>query len=157
MELYQKIHLLTSVTLIFLIGLATGYPIGYFRSQQNSFPEIQFTTDINEKISVLKLMEVSNGSLTGELTGSSIRIAYNNENTISINDGNTFEIPLNEIHLKAYYQAKEIPENTLFIASKSGKYYYSVFNKSAFNIVPKNRIYFSNESEAQKMGYLKKE
>ncbi len=101
-------------------------------------------------------MEVKNGKLYGEVTGQTARIAYSTDGITDVRPEEKFEIPINQISLKNYYQARDIPENAQFVASKSGKYYYSVFDKKAFNLKPSNRLYFSSTSEAEKMGYMKK-
>lgn len=152
----QTLNLITSATLILFIGLTAGYSMGYFRRTRNNFPQTQFINEINEGVVTIKLMEVKNGKIYGEIEGKKGRIAYNSNNIITIQEGESFEIPINEINLKNYYQAKNLPEKAQFIASKQGKYYYSIFDKSALNIIEKNRIYFSSESEAEKMGYFKK-
>ncbi|MCK5608600.1 hypothetical protein KAR91_42350 [Candidatus Pacearchaeota archaeon] len=130
--------------------------MGYFRAAQNTFPEVQFIDEINEGITTIKLMEVKNGKLYGKISEKEGRIAYNSNNILTIQKDEEFEIPINQINLKNYYQAQNLPENTQFIASKQGKYYYSVLDKRALNIAEKNRIHFSSEMEAEEMGYLKK-
>lgn len=150
------INLILSITLILTIGLVGGYSIGYFRATRNHFPEIKFVDEINPGIATIKLMEVKNGKLYGKISGQAARLAYSPNDIIELEKENEFEVPISQIQLKWYYQAKSIPENVEFVASKTGKYYYSVFDKKAFNISPKNRIHFNSESEAEEMGYLKK-
>lgn len=157
MNLYQKSQLTSIIALILLIGLTTGYTIGYFRSQSNQFPEFKLAEqDINEMTPTLKLLEVKGGKLKAELRGKPFRLIHSIDHIKEIQPDETFEIPLNQINLAHYYQTQNIPENALFIASKTGKYYYSVFNKSSFNLNAKNRIYFSSEEEARQAGYIKK-
>lgn len=153
----EKINLLTSITLILLIGLVSGYVVGYFRATKNRFPEIKTIGEINAGITTIKLMEVKNGKLYGQIDGRRGRIAYSPENIIELEKDEGFEIPLNHIQLKSYYQTTDLPENTQYIASKNGKYYYSIFDKRAFNLSSKNRIYFQTDSEAKNKGYIKKE
>jgi hypothetical protein len=150
------VNFIIIMSLILTIGLITGYSIGYFRAAAGRFPDIKFTNDINHGAATLKLLEVKNGKLTGEVVGRDARIAYAPDKIIEIDEGDTFEIPLDEIDLKSYYQASDLPEDALFVASRSGKYYYSVLDKRAFNLSVGNRIFFSSSSEAEKMGYVKK-
>jgi len=152
----QIINITISIILILLIGLITGYSVGYFRATHNRFPEIEFTDDINQGVATIKLMEIKNGKLSGEVAGRNVRIAYSPDKILDLNKEDTFEIPLNEINLKSYYQANNIPSDALFVASKNGKYYYSVLDKRAFNLSISNRIFFSNSEEAEKLGYIKK-
>ena len=156
MNLQEKIHNLTLIIFILLIGISIGYSIGYFRAKQNQFPQIKIIEDINNKISTIKLLEVKNGEIKGEISGAKARIAFSADNIIDLLPGESFEIPLKKIKLSYFYQARNLPKNILFIASKKGKYYYSVFNKSAFNITGKNRVYFKSDEEALKAGYIKK-
>jgi len=156
MNKIQHINITISIIIILIIGLTSGYSIGYFRATKNNFPEIKFTDEVNQGIPTIKLMEVVGGKVKGEITGGNVRIAYSPNNIIDLNNSGQFEIPLNSIDLKDFYQAETIPANAQFIASKQGKYYYSVLDKRALNISLKNRIYFSDSKEAEKMGYAKK-
>ena len=135
----QIINLTISTILVLTIGLITGYSVGYFRGTKNQFPEIKFTDEINKGIATIKLMDIKNGKLSGEVTGSDTRIAYSPDKIIDLKKDGTFEIPLNEINLKSYYQTNKIPQTALFVASKNGKYYYSVLDKRAFNLSENNR------------------
>ena len=152
----QQINLITSITLILTIGLVTGYTVGYFRATRNHFPEIKIVDEVNPGIATVKLMQMKNGKLYGEVVGRKARLVYSADGILELDEEEKFEIPLNDIHLKYYYQTQDIPENAQFVASQKGKYYYSLFDKRALNISQKNRIYFSNTTEAEKMGYIKK-
>jgi hypothetical protein len=156
MEKPNQINIIISIILILLVGLSAGYAFGYFRATKNNFPEIKFTGEINSGIATIKLMEVKNDKLIGEIGGSDARIVYSPADVIDLKIGDKFEIPVNKIDLKKYYAADTIPPDALFVASKNGKYYYSVLDKRAMTIAEKNRIYFSESSEAEKMGYIKK-
>lgn len=156
MKKFDYLNITISITLILLIGLSVGYSVGYYHSAKNCFPEIKFTDEINQGIATIKLMEIKNGKLVGSVSGRDARIVYSPNDIIELKKGEKFEIPISQIQLKSYYQAGAIPENAQFIASKEGKYYYSIFDKQAFNISVKNRLYFPNAKEAEKMGYVKK-
>lgn len=157
MQSQDKIHNIILVTLILLIGLICGYSIGYYKAKINHFPQLKWVSDINEKIPTIKLLEVKNGVLVGENNEKRMRLAYNPEKIIELEPNELFTIPLNQVSLSHFYQAKNIPKGSLFIASRTGKYYYSIFDKKAFGITSKNRIYFQSEEEAVLLGYLKKE
>lgn len=101
-------------------------------------------------------MEVKNGKLYGRISGREGRIAYGPDDILTIEKEGNFEISLNKIRLADFYQAEDIPDGMQFIASIQGKYYYSVFDKRALAISPKNRLYFPSAEEAEKYGYLKK-
>ena len=150
------INFLISLTLILSIGLIGGYTVGYYRATQKSFPEIKTVDEINPGVTTIKLMEVKNGNLIGKISGRKARLAYDAENITELEAEADFSIPLDQIQFKNYYITNDIPENTQFIASEKGKYYYSVFDKKAFNIVPKNRVYFGSKEEAEQRGYKAK-
>ena len=149
----EVFHLIISIVLILSIGVFLGYTIGYYWSAEKTLPEIKIVDEINPGIPTIKMMEVKNGILYGELGGKNARIAYAPDKILEIKNNEAFEIPLNQIRLKDFYVTKSLPEDTSFIASKQGKYYYSVFDKRAFNISTGNRIYFKTKEEAEKSGY----
>lgn len=152
----QYIHLVISIILILSVGIATGITTGYYLAYSKSFPELKIVEEVNSGISTIKLLEVKNGELIGKISGRRTRIAYSPENILELEPESDFTIPLSGIHLSEYYQASDLPENTLFIASSKGKYYYSIFDKRAFNITEDNRLYFTNKEEAEQSGFLAK-
>lgn len=150
------VNIAISITLILLTGLSIGYIIGYYNSTKNHFPEIKFVDEINQGITTIKLMEVVNGKLVGEISGREAWLVYSADDILELKKGDKFEIPTSKIQLKSYYQIQNIPKDTQFIASKNGKYYYSIFDKSALGISEKNRIYFNNSKDAEIKGYTRK-
>lgn len=140
--------------LILLIGLTSGYCLGYFHSARADMPEVTEVSDLNPGISTIKFLKLENGLLKGEVIGRKARLAYSPENIQDIQIGDTFEIPIYQVTLGQYYTARDLPEGTQFIASKQGKYYYSVLDPKSFAITPKNRLYFGDETHAKNMGYL---
>jgi len=143
-----------AITLILSIGLITGYTLGFYEANRYSFPNIKTVAEINPGISTIKLLEVRNGELIGKVSGRNARLAYSPEKILELGVESYFKVPLSEINLKDFYATQNLPENTRFIASISGKYYYHVLDKRAFNITPKNRLYFSSSEEAKSVGYL---
>ena len=150
----EKIYTAIAITFILLIGLTSGYSLGYFRGARSSFPEIKEVSDINPGISTIKFLKLEGGLLKGEITGQKARLAYSPEHIVDLQPGETFEIPIYQVSLGQYYSARDLPEGMQYIASKTGKYYYSVLDPRAFRLTPKNRVYFTLSSEAEKMGYL---
>ncbi len=150
----QLINIIISITLILSVGLATGYTIGYFYATANSFPDIKTVGEVNPGISTVKLLEVKNGYLIGKIDGRETRVAYSPDGILELGEDDSFKIPLNEIKLKDFYFAEEIPDGAIFLASSKGKYYYSVLDSRAYTITPKNRLYFMNADEAEQKGYL---
>ncbi len=150
----ELINAILSAILILVIGLVTGYSLGYFRSSQAAFPAMTEVGDLNTGIATIKFLKLEGGTLKGEIAGQKARLAYSMEHIEDLEPGETFEIPIYEVSLYQYYSARNLPEGTQYIASKSGKYYYSVLSSKAFGITPKNRVHFSTKEEAENMGYL---
>ena len=140
--------------LILSIGLTTGFSLGYYQSVRASFPAFKEVEDLNPGISTLRFLKLENGLLKGEIAGQKARLAYNTEEVVDLNPGESFEIPVYQVTLGQYYSPRDLPADTQFIASSQGKYYYSVLNSKAFIITPKNRLYFKTVEAAEKMGYL---
>ncbi|MBN1258809.1 hypothetical protein JXA05_03565 [Candidatus Peregrinibacteria bacterium] len=149
------INVITSATLIFLIGLFSGYGTGYFHAIRKSFPEIRPIDDVNPGIATVKLMEVKNGYLVGRISGKKTRLAYRPDGIMDMEPEQEFKIPVGQISLKDYYAAENVPQDAQFIASSNGKYYYSILSKKAWSISPANRVFFKSSREAETAGYLK--
>ncbi len=139
--------------LILMIGLSIGHSLGYVYAQEQSFPYIRTVDDVNLGTATLKLLEYKDGHITGFVEGQTIRIAYNTEDIADFPPGSEFKIPINEINLASYYSPENVADDVHFIASKQGKYYYSILNSRAHQITPKNRHYFKNETDAINAGF----
>lgn len=150
----ELINVTLSAILILVIGFTSGFSLGYFRSAQAAFPEIKEVEELNPGITTIKFLKLEGGMLKGEIAGQKARLAYNMEHISDLEPGESFEIPIYQVSLGQFYSARDLPEGMQFIASKNGKYYYSVLSSKAFNITPKNRVYFANKTEAEKLGYL---
>jgi hypothetical protein len=141
--------------LILSIGLTTGFSVGYFKSAQADFPQMKEVDDLNPGVATIRFLKLEGGKLKGEIAGQKARLAYSTEHVFDLEPGESFEIPIYEVSLYQYYSARDLPEGTLYIASKNGKYYYSILSSKAFGITPKNRLHFKTAEEAEKMGYLR--
>lgn len=148
------IHLAGSTALILALGLVIGYGAGYFQGKHSSFTGIEAVGEINPGVTTLQFMKVENGHLIGRIEGQHARLVYSSDHLLELEKGDDFSVPLSEIDLIHFFVAEDLPEGTQFIASKSGKYYYSIFDKKAFNLTPANRIYFQSAQEAEERGYL---
>lgn len=156
MKKFTYLNIGISVFLILSIGLSVGYAVGYYYSTKNHFPKIKFVDGVNAGIATIKLMEVKNGKLVGEVGGREARIIYSPNDILELKKDDKFEVPMSQIQLKSYYQIEDIPKDTQYIASKNGKYYYSILDKRALGLSQKTRIYFKNSEDAEKKGYIKK-
>lgn len=154
MKKNEIINAVLALILVFGIGLTIGYSLGFFKSAQASFPAFKEIEDINPNIATIRFLKLENNVLKGEIVGQKTRLAYSTEHVIDLNPGDAFEIPIYEVRLGQYYSARDLPEGIQYIASSSGKYYYSILSSKAFGITPKNRLHFKTEAEAEKMGFL---
>jgi len=149
----KHLNLLISGLLVLSIGLFSGYAMGYFQAKSAQFPQIQMVDELNSNVSTIHLLNVADGVLHGQVAGQAARIAHHTEAIQTVQAGETFQIPLADVDLASFYSAEDLPENTAFIASKSGKYYYSILDPRALRITPKNRRYFQSDLEAEAAGY----
>lgn len=147
------LNFVISGLLILSIGLITGYTAGLTEAKTRSFPEFKPVSKLNSGIATIKFLKQENGVLYGQIDGQKARLAYSPEHIDDLNVGETFEIPLSQISLSAYYGALEIPEGVAYISSKTGKYYYGIMDPRALRITPKNRLYFQSSSEAENAGF----
>ena len=128
--------------------------MGYIKAQKSAFGEIKPIHELNPGITTIKVLKHENGHIYGQIGGQKARIAYSPDHILDLEVGETFDIPLNQINLAAYYGAQAIPEGTAYISSKTGKYYYHIFDPRSLRITPKNRLYFSTEEEAVGEGFI---
>lgn len=156
MKKSEIFHLAVSGALMLSIGGLTGYSLGYFQAKTASFPAIKTVDDINEGITTIQFLESQGGKITARVDGNPARIAYSPENIFDIEPGQEFTIPLYQVNLGSFYTVQNLPEDAIFVASSQGKYFYHVFDPQAFKITPKNRLYFTKESQALASGYLPK-
>lgn len=157
MDKKQLINIILSTILILAIGLLSGYSIGYIQAKRTTFPDVKKVDDLNPGITTVKFLKLDGNKLMGRVDGNSARIAYSPEAIFDINEGQSFEIPIYSVNLANFYTASDLPEETEYIASAQGKYFYHILDPSAFKITPKNRIYFTTKIQALDMGYLPKE
>ena len=59
----------------------------------------------------------------------------------------------NKIDSDKYKDINNIGKERVYVASKNGKLYYPVSCNGAKRISEKNKVWFSSQSEAEKMGY----
>lgn len=144
---------LLSAILILCIGLFTGYTLGYKEAQGNSFKEINPVSEVNPGIATIKFLKQEKGKLYGQVSGQEARIAYSLDHIKEVKVGESFEIPLKDTNLAAFYGAEEIPEGMTYISSKSGAYFYHILDPRSLRITPKNRVYFQTEEQALEAGY----
>jgi len=106
--------------------------------------------DEHAKVPVVQLKGVRDGNLHGQMLGE-VRFFLGSSQVLPHGDG-TFLVPADV--LLTHEITVLVPEGMSFVASKRGKRYYPVLSSQAQRLVPENRIYFENEDEAQRAGYL---
>ncbi len=147
------LNTLLASLLILAIGLLSGYSLGFYRGSQSRFPEIRTVADINPGIATLNINGINQGKLTGTVAGQPLRLISGKDVT-EAKAGESIEIAVGLASLQAP-QNPTIPINALFMASKRGKLYYSIFDSRGLEIAPQNRVYFETADEAEKAGYKK--
>lgn len=155
----KKEHINPIITAIItlILTLMTGYAIGYHQAKASQTPEIRWEKDINTGIPTILMMKVENGAVFGKTVSSQVRVVTSPENILTIKPEEEFKIPLNAISMSEFYESAVIPDDARFVASKNGKYYYTVFSGQAMNLKKENRVYFSDDKGAQRAGFTKKE
>lgn len=148
----EKILVWIQFLIIIFLSLFLGILIGILISQINNYKN---RSDINiqnieeNKIPVLIFEKIENGILFGEIKNQESRIIIKNETNI-INGKFNFSVEEILPNLKTL----PAPQNTKFVASKRGKYFYPLDSPRAFLIAIKNRIFFKTKEEANKNGYI---
>lgn len=136
------------------IGIILGAMGGFWwvstNVSRNSLQSPSIATQ--QKASIVSLLSIENGILTGTVEGGEVRVIVNAANAISAENGN-FSIDIVEI--LPMLKSIPAPDGMLFVASKSGKKYYPLDSPSAFGLAVKNRIFFATEEEAKATGRTK--
>ncbi|MBU0458080.1 hypothetical protein KJ652_06815 [Patescibacteria group bacterium] len=135
--------------LIFVLGYTIGNATKAYKL--GDVP-IRLIENDNNHIGVVELEGIFDGDLKGSITGDT-RV-FLGENQIIPNTEGEFKVRADDLFIN-YIQIK-VPEGMKFVASKRGKYYYSVTSSAGEGITPGNRVYFSDAEEAKDAGYLKK-
>ena len=145
---WEKVHFCSWTLLI----LSLGYALGTFgmKLQTSEAPAPIHVVELPKKeVPVVHLAEIRDGKMVG-IIGTGARLLIGN-NLVTAEPDGSFAIPTgsfltNIITLKA-------PEGAAFVASRRGKNYYPLSSRNAESLKPENRIYFSDEEEAEKAGY----
>jgi len=147
------IILLVSGVILFSLGrLSVQYEI------HRELDPVQVVEEINPKIPQIVINEIKDAKIIGSVNASEIRIK-SGEQTAVPDEENKFEIDIQHLGYigpKRKIVKVTIPEWANFVASKSGKYYYEIDEKSAKKLSLANRVYFKTEEEAEEAGYLRR-
>jgi hypothetical protein len=146
------LNLILSALLILSIGLLSGYALGFHRAKVNSFPAIRMVDDVNPKVATIEVLGVKNGELKGKLSGREARILISDQKALELQPGSEFGVPLSDA-CRTVSQKPSIPEGMNYVASRQGKYFYSVLNEKSWSMAEKNRLFFKTAEEAKKAGF----
>lgn len=151
---YQILFTIGLSVLIFWFGrLSVQYQL------HKNLPPIQITDEENPKIPQVIIQDIQDARVLGTVNKSEIRIVSGDEVAIPDQD---LDFSLNIEHLgyigpKRKIITKEVPEWAKFVASKSGKYYYPLDERSLKKLSVKNQVYFATMEEAEAAGKVFRE
>ena len=123
-----------------------------------NLPPMQIVEELNPKVPMIHITEISGAKIIGTVNKSEIRIASGDEVAVPFADL-SFELDIQHLGFVGPRRPiikHKIPEGARFVASKKGKYFYELDEKSAKRLSPANRKYFETEEEARKAGYKKR-
>lgn len=152
-ELINKIILLLIIALIFWLGrLSVQYQI------HSELTPIQTISEINPKIPMIEIVDIQDAKIIGSVNKPEIRIKSGEQVAVPDADNN-FELDIQHlgfIGARRPVIKVKVPDWARYVASKKGKYFYELDEKSAKNLSVANMIFFASEEDATKAGYLER-
>ncbi|MGE3279358.1 MAG: hypothetical protein AB7J40_06335 [Candidatus Altimarinota bacterium] len=150
---HKRILLVLTAVLVFWLGrLSIHYEV------HRELPPVQTVPEINEKIPMIEILDISNGQITGAVNKSEIRIKSGDSVAVP-DENNQFILSIQHLGFlgeRVPIVKHQIPEWAQFVASKNGKYFYGLDESSAKNLSVENRVYFANQQDAENSGYQKR-
>ena len=124
----------------------------------NTIDPIHSISEINQQIPLVTIKGIEDAKILGSVSDPSMRIVSGDQVSLPDDD---LRFELNIEHLGYIGQKRAviehvIPEGALFVASKTGKYFYPLEAGQAKRLSVPNRVYFSTKEEAFSAGYLEK-
>lgn len=133
-----------------LLALLVGYLLGRLMSAGPVAPgPLQIVNDQREKIPVVTVEGIVNGEVRGTIDGTA-RFFLGVVPAIPDESG-VFRLPAAPFLRNTVTVI--VPEGMQFVASRKGKYYYTVRSANGERIVPENRVYFRKAEEAEAAGF----
>ncbi|MDF2378996.1 MAG: hypothetical protein P1V18_02105 [Candidatus Gracilibacteria bacterium] len=125
----------------------------------SQLPPLQMIEEVNQKIPQVVIQDIQEGRVIGSVNNSEIRIVSGEQVAVPEDD---LSFLLNIEHLgyigpKRQIITKEVPEWARFVASKNGKYFYEIDEKSLKKLSVANQIYFATEEDAVAAGKVGRE
>lgn len=112
---------------------------------------MEITHDAGAHVSVVEIDGILNGALTGRMSGSVLMTA--GDKPVIPDANGSFSIRDSSV-LTNVVQI-DVPDGMRFVASRRGKKYYPVDSADGQRIVPENRVYFPDEADAQRAGFIR--
>ena len=141
-------HLIGALIVVFLVGYTFGQIV--MSSKIQDVP-ITLVPDTRPKVPVVKIYGIENGKLIGSVS-QEVRLFIDDVIAIT-NASGAFAVPADSLFTN--FVTVQVPEGMNFVASKRGKYYYSVTSSKGEGNSVKNRVYFPDEESAQEAGFVK--
>ncbi|MDP3975565.1 MAG: hypothetical protein Q8P95_01490 [bacterium] len=119
---------------------------------------VQVIAEINPKVPQVSITDIQGAKVYGQVNDPQIRLKSGDQ--LAVPDNNLkFELDIQ--HLGYVGDKREVIKHTppawaQFVASKNGKYFYEVDEKSGKNLSIPTRVYFRTEEEALSAGYQKR-
>ena len=149
-SIHRAIMLITTVIIIFWIGRLSVY------YQQLSSEPIREVGEINEKIPLVNIVEVTSQKIIGYTSDKNMRIK-SLDKSVAVPDADLrFELDTSHFGFlgnKSIVIEHEIPDWAVYVASKSGKNFYPVDSGNGKHISVPNRVYFKTKEEALAAGF----
>ena len=154
MELKAQYH----IYIIFFLTLCLVFWFGRLSVQYQlkiQTPPVQTVSEINPKIPLIEIKDIQNAKVIGSVSQPEIRIKSGEQIAVPDQENNfTLDVQhLGYLGQKVPVIEVSIPEWANYVASKAGKYYYELDDKSAKNLSIPNRVYFATVEEAGEAGY----
>ncbi len=140
----QVIALLLTVTCNFALGSLSA------KKFTGDIPPLSIVPDTRPLMPTVRIDGVRNGKLEGVILGDA-RFILSEKPVLPNNDG---EFSVNASSVLVNRVSVSVPEGMHFVASKKGKYFYTVTSAKGSSLSPGNRVYFKNETDAQAAGYI---
>lgn len=112
---------------------------------------IRVVKDAGNTIPTVNIFGLQDGRVRGSIQGD-VRVLIAEQSANPRPDG-SFDVSAGSFFIN--YVSIKIPDGMKFVASKTGKKYYSVTSGNGERIAPENRVYFKTAIEAENAGYSK--
>ena len=144
-----------TLLLSMILCFAAGRLSWQYEHHRDIQPLVQLE-DQQQEVSIIHLEEIEHGKVMGRTNDPFLRI-HSGESFAVPEEDLSFELDITHLGYLGEKRPKitiEVPEWAQYIASKSGKYYYSLTEKQAKKLSAANHIYFATKEEAEAAGKI---